>query len=394
MHVRHSWSLAAGLRYTPRPVSPVHDMPVPSRTNRMLLLVFGTGVAIGLHLAFLHMVLFRSSWALVPFVSGSLLFSAAIYALWRWVFPRFSRHPLSVQLALEAVACLIVIGLLSLLTVEVVTIALGVPSLFAARPDYPAKTITVTADMRQIAARIYVLVPIVPTSLLAIIGYHQYWARILTLQTRERQLTELAATAQLAALRAQMNPHFLFNSLNSIAQLIHTDPDKAEACVERLAEIFRYLLRRAEKEFVPLAEELEMTDAYLDIERARFGERLRVEKRIDPRSLHQAIPNLILQPLVENAVKHGLSLKMGDGTVRIGAAVDDGCLTLTVGDDGLGMPQSALAGVYDRGVGLRNLRDRLQRLYGDDHLPEIRSAPGGGTEVRLRFPIRPAEEAA
>jgi signal transduction histidine kinase len=367
-------------------------MPVPGRTNRMLLLVFGTGAAIGLHLAFLHMVLFRSGTALVPFVAGSLVFSAAIYALWRWVFPRFSAQPLPVQLAIEAVACLIVIGVLSLITVEVVTIAIGNPSLFGDAVG-SEKTILVTPAMRQMAARIYVLVPIVPTSLIAIIGYHQYWSRILTLQTRERQLAELAATAQLAALRAQMNPHFLFNSLNSIAQLIHTDPDKAEACVERLAEIFRYLLRRAEKEFVPLAEELQMTDAYLDIERARFGERLRVEKRIDPRSLQHAIPNLILQPLVENAVKHGLSLKMGDGTVRIDATVDDGCLMLTVGDDGLGMPQSSLAGVYERGVGLRNLRDRLQRLYGDAHLPEIRSVPGRGTEVRLRLPVRPAEAA-
>jgi LytS/YehU family sensor histidine kinase len=358
----------------------------------MLLLVFATGAAIGIHLALLHIVLFRSWGAVVPFVAGSLLFSGAIYALWRWVFPRFDGQSLPVQIALEAISVCVVVGLLSLVTVEVVTVALGGPSLFAP-PTGPEKHITVTPEMRQMAARIYVLVPIIPTMLLGIIGYHQFWSRILTLQTRERQLAELAATAQLAALRAQMNPHFLFNSLNSIAQLIHTDPDKAEACVERLAEIFRYLLRRAEKEFVPLAEELQMTDAYLDIERARFGERLRVEKRIDPRTLQHAIPNLILQPLVENAVKHGLSLKMGDGTVRIDATVDDGCLTLTVGDDGLGMPQSSLAGVYERGVGLRNLRDRLQRLYGDAHLPEIRSVPGRGTEVRLRLPMRPAEAA-
>src|SRR5437899_4044942 len=115
--------------------------------------------------------------------------------------------------------------------------------------------------MRQMAARLYAVLPVVPTVLITLIGYHQYWHRVLTLQDRERQLTELAATAQLAALRAQINPHFLFNSLNSIAQLIQTDPDAAEACVERLAEIFRYMLRRAEKEFVPLAEELQMAEA-------------------------------------------------------------------------------------------------------------------------------------
>src|SRR5438477_538165 len=178
------------------------------------------------------------------------------------------------------------------------------------------------------------------------------------------------------------------------AQLIRADPDKAEPCVERLAEIFRYILRRAEKEFVPLAEELEMTQAYLDIERARFGERLRVETRVDPRSLHHLIPNLILQPLVENAVKHGLSRKRGAGTVTIDAAVTDGCLDLTVGDDGLGMPRPALEGVYERGIGLRNLRDRLARLYGPSHLPQISSVLGAGTQVRLRLPVHPGEVAA
>jgi two-component system LytT family sensor kinase len=248
--------------------------------------------------------------------------------------------------------------------------------------------------MRQMMVRMYAVLPVIPTGLMALIGYHQYWARILALQSRERELTELAATAQLAALRAQMNPHFLFNSLNSIAQLIHTDPDKAEACVERLAEIFRYLLRRAEQEFVPLGEELQMAQAYLDIERARFGERLRVETHVDARSLGQPIPNLTLQPLVENAVKHGLSQKLGTGTIAIEAEVRDGVLSLAVRDDGVGMAGPMLARVYERGVGLRNLRDRLERLYGAAHVPEITSTPGRGTRVRLRLPVRAAEAAA
>jgi CheY-like chemotaxis protein len=129
-----------------------------------------------------------------------------------------------------------------------------------------------------------------------------------------------------------------------------------------------------------------MATAYLDIERARFGERLHVETPSIRGACNQLIPNLILQPLVENAVKHGLSRKLGTGTIRIDAVLDDGCLSLTVGDDGLGMPRPALERVYDRGVGLRNLRDRLERLYGPAHLPEIRSAPGGGTEVRYASP--------
>jgi sensor histidine kinase YesM len=382
--------------------------PVPTpdrRKNRMLLLVFGTGAATGLHLGLLHLAVFHSidtgkarsvlaaPVAFLLFFVGGLIFSGATYVLWRWIFPHLRARTFRRQIVVQTIVSLLAIGIVSVLTVELLTLLSGLPSLFSA-PVGPETWLRITPAMRQGAARMYSVLPIVPTVLLTMIGYHQYWQRILTLQHRERELTELAATAQLAALRAQINPHFLFNSLNSIAQLIHSDPDKAEACVERLADIFRYILRRAEKDLVPLAEEVQMAAAYLDIERARFGDRLRVETTIDPRSMHQLIPNLILQPLVENAVKHGLSRKLGPGTVRIQAETSDGLLTLTVGDDGLGMPATTLGSVYERGVGLRNLRDRLARLYGSAHLPEIVSAPGGGTKVRLRIPVRPAEAAA
>ena len=373
--------------------SALEPMPQPSRTNRMMLLVFGTGAAIGLQLGMLHVLVWGFARALVTFIPSALLFSGATYALWRWLFPRLGGRSLGAQIAIQTIVSLIAFTVLSLATTEFVVSLLHGPSLFGA-PTGPEKQITFTPHDRQMAVWLYAILPILPTALLTLIGYHQYWTRVLALQHRERELTELAATAQLAALRAQINPHFLFNSLNSIAQLIRSDPDKAEACVERLGEIFRYILGRAEKEFVPLGEELQMATAYLDIERARFGERLHVETSVDPRSLHQLIPNLILQPLVENAVKHGLSRKLGTGTIRIDAVLDDGCLALTVGDDGLGMPRPALERVYDRGVGLRNLRDRLERLYGPAHLPEIRSAPGGGTEVRLRLPVKPVGVAA
>jgi signal transduction histidine kinase len=369
------------------------EMPTPPRNNRMLLLVFGAGAAIGLHLGLLHLFLWRSPAALLVFLPPSLLFSAVVWALWRWVFPRVGGDTLAVQVTLQAAVSVVVLGILSLVVTDTATNLMGAPSLFGT-PTGPEHHIIITPELRQMMVRMYALLPVAPTVLMAIIGYHQHWARIIALQNRERQLTELAATAQLAALRAQINPHFLFNSLNSIAQLIHTDPDKAEACVERLAEIFRYLLRRAAQEFVPLSEELQMAEAYLDIERARFGDRLRVETRVDPRSLGQPIPNLTLQPLVENAVKHGLSQKIGLGTIGIEAEVRDGVLSLAVRDDGVGMPGSTLARVYDAGVGLRNLRDRLARLYGTAHVPEITSTPGAGTRVQLRLPVRAAEAAA
>ena len=192
-------------------------------------------------------------------------------------------------------------------------------------------------------------------------------------------------SAQLAALRAQVNPHFLFNSLNSIAQLIATDPAKAEACVERLGEIYRYLLHRAHADFVPLAEELSVAESYLEIERARFGDALTVEEQIDVRARGLLLPSLILQPLVENAVKHGISPKVGGGRVTIEAHVDDGDLRLAVRDTGVGVrDQQAM---FEHGVGLRNVRDRLLRLYGADYAPQVVSRPGDGTTVTLRIPV-------
>src|SRR5262249_30336249 len=312
-------------------------MPPSTRRNRMLLLVFGTGLATGLHLGLLHLVLWNSWKAPLTFLLASGVFAWVTYALWRWVFPRLGGHTFGGQLLRQGTAAVVVLTLVSLTVVAIATWLSGGVGLFGV-PTGREITFTITPAMRQHAVRLYVLLPVLPVGLMALIGYHLVWRQVQALQTRERELTELAATAQLAALRAQINPHFLFNSLNSIAQLIHVDPEKAEECVERLGDIFRYILHRAEQEFVPLQEELRITTAYLDIHRARFDDRLRVETRIDPLSLGQLIPNLILQPLVENAVKHGLSRKLGVGTVSIDATIDGELLTLTVGDDGLGMP--------------------------------------------------------
>ncbi len=354
----------------------------------MMLLALGTGAAVGIHLGLLHLYAWRTANQLdvfLVFFVGALAFSTVTYVLWRWAFPRVPGKTLPAQLAVQLLCSTVVFGVLSVLVVSLSAHLLGAPPMFGV-PVGPEEHVVITPAMRQTSVRVYALLPIIPSTLAALFTYHLVWRRMETLQTRARELGELAATAQLAALRAQINPHFLFNSLNSIAQLIHVDPAKAEACVERLAEMFRYLLNRAEQDFVPLAEELQMTNAYLEIERARFEERLRVETVVDPGALRQLIPNLVLQPLVENAVKHGLSRKVGPGTLRIAARMDDDTLTLVVGDDGLGMSSAVLAQVFDRGVGLRNLRARLERLYGPAHLPEITSTPGGGTRVELRLP--------
>lgn len=152
-------------------------------------------------------------------------------------------------------------------------------------------------------------------------------------QSREATLRELAAQAELKALRAQVNPHFLFNSLNTIADLIVTDPDKAEAMTVLLGKVFRHVLMHSDRQFSRVAEEMEFLRTYLDIEQVRFGERLRVSMSIDPIVSQSSIPSLILQPLVENAIKHGLAPKVGEGHLSITAASDGEFLRLAVEDD-------------------------------------------------------------
>ena len=216
--------------------------PPPAQRNRMLLVVLGTGAAVGLHLGLLHLFMWKSAIVPIPFFVGSLCFATVTYCLWRWAFPRLPSGSFVGQIAAQMAVSIVAYGILSVGVTTAGAYLLGAPGLFGA-PTGVEEHLTITPARRQAWVQMYVLLPIVPSMLTTIIMYHLVWRRMETLQTRARELRELAATAQLAALRAQINPHFLFNSLNSIAQLIHVDPDKAEACVERLAEIFRYLLQ-------------------------------------------------------------------------------------------------------------------------------------------------------
>jgi signal transduction histidine kinase len=188
---------------------------------------------------------------------------------------------------------------------------------------------------------------------------------------REQELRFLAGRAELKALRAQINPHFLFNALNAIAGLIHERPELAEETVERLAEVFRYTLRKSEREWARLDEELEFVEAYLRVEQARFGERLCVEIDIDPTVRAEQVPAMSIQPLVENAIKHGVSVVERRGEIRIRACRDSGRLRVEVTDNGPGFGSS-----NGDGHGLRNIADRLRGYYGDaarldwENLPE------------------------
>jgi two-component system LytT family sensor kinase len=210
------------------------------------------------------------------------------------------------------------------------------------------------------------------------------------------ELAELDASrtllmeAEVRALRAQISPHFIYNSLNAIASFINTDPARARELVVEFADFTRYSFRR-HGDFTTLAEELRGIDRYLLQERARFGDRVQVSRRIAPEVLSTVIPFLSLQPLVENAVRHGLEAKEGPGHISITANDSGAFAEVTIEDDGVGMDpvqlQSMLAGHSDGDhVGLRNVDARLRQVYGDEHGLVIETAPGEGTLITMRVP--------
>ena len=210
---------------------------------------------------------------------------------------------------------------------------------------------------------------------------------------RKAEAAELALTrAELRALRAQINPHFLFNALNTIRYFVRTDPKTARRLLLNLSEVFQRALRSGE--FVPLSDELSYVEAYLALEKARLDERLKVEWAIRAEAwLDHPVPTLILQPVVENAVIHGIARKPGGGTVRVAIEEVDGDLLLRVEDDGAGIEAARLAEILGPGqasgeaIGLRNIDGRLRALYGEDYRLVVESEAGHGTRVDIRIPL-------
>ena len=214
------------------------------------------------------------------------------------------------------------------------------------------------------------------------LGYYQEsQARAIGAANLEARLAE----ARLRTLQAELHPHFLFNTLHAISTLVHTQPETADRMISRLSDLLRITFSRSGAACVPLHEELEFLQKYLEIEQTRFQDRLTVESEIDPDTLDAEVPRLILQPLVENAIKHGVAPRSAPGRISIGSRTEGSQLCLTVRDNGPGLSGDARAGLHE-GVGLSNTRDRLECLYGSAQgLDFIESGEGLTVEMRLPF---------
>jgi two-component system LytT family sensor kinase len=231
----------------------------------------------------------------------------------------------------------------------------------------------------------WLLVAVYATTLFAVALPIKIWNSNLNEKRLEQQQLRLNE-ARLAALSSQINPHFLFNTLNSVASLIRLDPDQARQVVYKLSKILRRLLRQQDN-LTTLGEELSFIDDYLAIEMVRFGDKLRFVKEVEPDTLDLLVPSMLLQPLVENSIRHGLASKVDGGTIRVRSVRIGNQLQIVVEDDGVGIPEARLARMFEQGgIGVNNVNERLKVLYGDSYRMWIDSRPGEGTSTGIEIP--------
>ena len=224
-------------------------------------------------------------------------------------------------------------------------------------------------------------------TLVAINELLHYYRMYREREVRAARLSSQLAEAQLKVLKMQLDPHFLFNTLHAVSSLIHEDVSAAEKTMSRLTGLLRLSMESGEEQEVTLEREMAFMEGYLDIQKTRFRDRLHVKVEIEPRTTEALVPNMILQPLVENAVKHGIASRSTPGNIEIRAASRDGILWIEVSDDG---PEASGGGKIwtSRGVGISNTRARLQQLYGGAHHFSLLKSEVGGTRVRLEIPFR------
>jgi signal transduction histidine kinase len=219
----------------------------------------------------------------------------------------------------------------------------------------------------------------------AVLFYRRYRDR----ERRALFLESNLAKARLHALQAQLQPHFLFNALNAIATLLRRDPRAAEATLMSLSELLRLALSQADQQEIPLRQELLFLERYMEIQQTRFGPRLSFERDVQAETLDCLVPTLLLQPLAENAIRHGLEPSASPGAIWVTSLVEQGRLRILLEDNGVGLGGPG-ASQPTSGIGLANLQSRLNALYGTEHVLELAARPGGGTRVRIELPLRQA----
>ena len=260
-----------------------------------------------------------------------------------------------------------------------------------AAPAVPSPPLLPGADERaffyMILRRITYQIPTF-CGLVAIAHALRFYERAKDRERRGLELQASLALARLQALRMQMNPHFLFNTLNSIASLVQEDGKKAEEMITALGDLLRLTLRATDRQEVTVREELHFLERYLQIEKTRFGDRLQIERVIDPDTLPAMVPILIFQPLVENAIKHGIETRIAPGLIRMEIHHRDDQLIFQVNDNGNNAPAAA-NGELKEGIGLGNTRSRLQELYGDRGQLKLDHGRGAGFTARIQIPWRP-----
>jgi signal transduction histidine kinase len=222
---------------------------------------------------------------------------------------------------------------------------------------------------------------------LFVVGSHAflYYQRFKSAEEKRTALTAQLAQAELQALKMQLHPHFLFNTLHSISSLVLEDPPKANSMIARLGDFLRLTLEHSDEQMVKLEQELEFLRCYLEIEQVRFEDRLTVEFTVDPDTLSQSVPHMILQPLVENAIRHGIAPRAVMGHLEICSTRSNGVLHLEVNDNGPGLGMSGQS--IENGLGLKNVRARLQQIYGKDYSFDLIERPEGGLRAVLNVPF-------
>jgi two-component system LytT family sensor kinase len=334
-------------------------LSMPAVLHREYLALPVNLIAAALAGSFYRFVDVEAVWSFSPMIDLSL---------YRWIRRNLRRPHLDRQVLLLVILMLLQLG------------ASTVAEL------YPKRYFALRSDVWLLQLAICAAMPVIVAIPLKI------WNAI-RIEDQLEQQARLLVEARLDALQRQINPHFLFNTLNSIGSLIRLEPELAREMINRLANILRILLKKREA-FVPFREEMAFTDDYLAIEVVRFGEKLRVVKEIAPETLDLVVPSMLLQPLIENSIKHGLEPRISGGTVTLRSRVIGQRLLLEVEDDGVGVaPERPLHNPVSHivregtGIGMKNVRERMEVLYGSDAVMEMESRPGRGTRITLEMPI-------